>query len=236
MSIITESFERLFPDKVLEKESRIKYSGKFKDFNANVRISPSTLTFNLSRTWKQVDKEIKMGLIQTLLLKIYKKKAKTQNIDLYNSFIKNLHISIPKTESHPLLEDSFNRVNNTYFFGLVEQPNLKWSTSTVRKLGSYDFHTDTIAMSAIFKEELELLDYVMYHEILHKKLKFTQSGSRTYHHTAEFKRKEKEFLNSELMEKQINALISRKRLKFALSPRQNKTFLNGVLSQLFRTR
>lgn len=233
MSVITESFERLFPGKVLEKETRISYSGKFKDFNANVRITPSSLTFNLSKAWKPIDSEIKIGLIQTLLLKIYKKKAKTQNIDLYNSFIKNLHISIPKTESHPVLEDSFNRVNNTYFFGLVETPNLKWSTPTFRKLGSYDFHTDTITMSSIFKDELELLDYVMYHETLHKKLKFKNSGSKTYHHTADFKRKEREFPNSELMEKRITTLISKKR---AFAPIQNKRFLKGVLSQLFRIR
>jgi len=234
MSIITESFERLFPGKILEKEPRISYSGRFKDFNANVRITSSSLTFNLSKTWKPVDREIKIGLIQALLLKIYKKKAKTQNIDLYNLFIKNLHISVPKTESHPVLEASFNRVNNNYFFGLVETPNLRWGQPTFRKLGSYDFHTDTITMSSIFTDETELLDYVMYHEILHKKLKFTNSGSRSYHHTAEFRRKEKEFPGSERIENQINALVSGKRLKSALLPNQNKTFLKSVLSQLFR--
>jgi len=229
MSIVSESFSRLFPDKSLDKEPKIKYSNKFKDYNANVRITSSALIFSLSRKWKTIDKEIKIGLIQTLLLKIYKEKRKTTNISLYISFIKNLHITVPKSHSHPALKESFNRINNAFFYNLVETPNLEWGSTTTAKLGSYDFHTDTITISSIFLNHHNLLDYVMYHEVLHKKLKFRNSGSKTFHHTKEFKDKEKEFPNAELLERMMKQLASRARIKS-----QNKRFLNSLIPRIFR--
>ena len=57
----------------------------------------------------------------------------TQNMEMYNSFIKNLHKYVPKTESDPLLESSFNRINDRYFNGLLEIPNLKFGQRSFTK-------------------------------------------------------------------------------------------------------
>jgi len=192
-------------------EAKLKYSGKFKPYRANVRLRGVNIQFNLSRKWKTVSKDIQMGLIQELLLKILKNKLKpirtnTSNIELYNIFIKKLHIGIPKIKRDPILEESFNRVNEKYFFGLLEISNLEWGSKTATKLGSYEYATDTISISTIFKDEPGLLDYVMYHEMLHKKHKFYSKNGRSYHHTAEFKRKEKEFENSEEIEQRIKRI------------------------------
>ena len=110
MNIIQEAFQKLYPDKTLNYSVSIKYSGRFKAYNANVQINKHTyhLVFNLSRSWRGINREIQIGLIQNLLIKIFRQKASSTNIDLYNSFIKNLHISIPKTSSDPILLESFN--------------------------------------------------------------------------------------------------------------------------------
>ncbi|MBW2982276.1 SprT-like domain-containing protein [Candidatus Woesearchaeota archaeon] len=216
MNIIQEAFQKIFPEKPMNYSVSIKYSGKFKPYNANVQINKFTkhLEFKLSRTWKQVSREIKIGLIQSLLVKIFKQKASTMNIDLYNSFIKNLHISIPKTDSDPILLDSFNRVNQIYFFNSIEQPNLKWGSDSATKLGSYEYQTDTITISSIFKNtEQELLDYIVYHELLHKKHKFKTAGTRSYHHTKQFKKEEKKFKNSEEIEKKLKKLCRKTKIK-----------------------
>jgi hypothetical protein len=77
----------------------------------------------------------------------------------------------------------------------MEIPNLEWGSNSKRKLGSYDYHTDTISISTIFLDsEQELLDYLIYHEMLHKKLKFNSKNNRSYHHTKKFKAKEKELI------------------------------------------
>jgi len=153
VSIAEEAFKELFPEKTLDNyQLKIKYTDKFKPYNANVRYTKNSLQFNLSKKWRGVSREIQIGIIQGLMLRIFKENKRTTNIDLYNSFMKNLHISIPKTDSDPLLEGSFNGVNEKYFFGLIERPNLVWHNS-IRRLGSYEYGTDTISIRWNFADK-----------------------------------------------------------------------------------
>ena len=215
MKLVEEAFTTLFPGKNLKDyELKIKYTDKFKPYNANVRYIRDSLYFNLSKKWRKVSREIQIGLIQGLMLKIFKEKKKTTNIDLYNSFMKNLHISIPKINNDVVLEESFDKINEKYFFGLIEKPNLTWHNS-IRRLGSYEYGTDTISVSRVLSTDKILLDYVMYHEVLHKKYKFHNRNGRTFHHTHEFRQMEKSFENSEEMEERIKGLMRQKRrIKF----------------------
>ena len=138
-------------------------------------------------------------------------------MELYTIFIKKIHLGIKKTDIDPFLEKSFNRVNEKYFYGLIDKTNLVWANSTT-KLGSYEYGNDTITISKLLKNDQELLDYVMYHEMLHKKHKFYTKNNRSFHHTKEFRKKEKEFHNSHILEKRINSL---KRKPFLFFLKQN---------------
>ena len=89
-NIIEEAFQQLYPEKEAKYNFSLKYSRKFKPYNANVRLYRSNLMFNLSRDWKKISKEIQIGLIQELLGKILKERKKTINIELYNLFMKNI--------------------------------------------------------------------------------------------------------------------------------------------------
>lgn len=219
MQLIKEAFEKLYPNKAFNYSVRLKYTARFKPYNANVKYTKNHIEFSLSRQWRHISKDIVIGLIQTLLLKVFNDKKQTINMDLYNSFIRNLHITIPKQKSDPILKSSFNKVNKEYFYNLMEIPNLEWGSNSKRKLGSYDYHTDTISISKIFLDaEPELLDYIIYHEMLHKKLKFNSKNNRSYHHTKEFREKEKKFKNYREMEKKIKLLIRKSKYKEFLNP------------------
>ena len=50
-----------------------------------------------------IDDEIKIGLIQSLLLNMFKKKTNPPNIELYNNFVKNIPILTVKTQNNPQL-------------------------------------------------------------------------------------------------------------------------------------
>ena len=95
------------------------------------------------------------------------------------------------------LEQIYHRVSEKYFNGSLGKPNLTWNRQlTRRKLGHYSAETDTVMISiALDKADTPrfLIDYVMYHELLHKKLGFVQKGNKRYAHTAEFHAREKEF-------------------------------------------
>ncbi len=210
--LITRSFQELYPDRFAGQYTfTLSYSGKFTDYNANVKYRSNHYTFNLSRKWYPIDDDIKVGLIQSLFNKIFKTKKSTTNIDLYNLFIRRLARVITKTKADPDLVASFNRVNEQYMNALIERPNLVWGTDSFRTLGHYRYTTDTITISTILKEDLELLDYVMYHEMLHKKFQFESKNGRSFHHTPEFKRAEQRFHNASLLEQRLSRLASRHR-------------------------
>jgi len=234
MDLIEESFRQLYPERECNKIFILNYTNRFKPYNANVKYRNNIYTFNLSKKWKGVSKEIQIGLIQELMAKIFKDKRQTTNMHLYNLFIKNLHISIPKTKTHPALEDSFNRNNEKFFFGMLEKPNLEWGSFSARKLGCYEYASDTITISQIFRNaDPVLMDYVMYHEMLHKKYKFDSKNGRNRHHTAHFKEMESSFPNSHLLEKEISRL-ARQHYNGGRRNFENKfkikTFINNLLS------
>lgn len=216
MNILKQAFIELFPEKEInEFQFFLKYSDKFKPYNANVKKYRDNIEVNLSKKWRKVSKEIQIGLIQSLFLKLFRVRDNTtNNIDLYNIFMKKVHVAVPKIRSHPVLETSFHRVNGRYFDGLIEKPNLVVGSDSKIKLGSYEYGSDTVTISNVLIKEGELLDYVMYHELLHKKHKFHTRNNKNFHHTKEFKIKEREFINSDIMEKKLNNLLSRKKPLF----------------------
>ena len=226
-SLIQEAFQELYPEKELKYSVSLKYSRKFKPYNANVKLYRDNLMFNLSRDWKKISKEIQIGLIQELMTKILHESnaselrskrtrsqltKKTMNIELYNLFMKNVHLAVPKTKTDAVLEESFNRLNEVYFNGFLDKPNLQWGNPSTTKLGSYEYGSDIITISTIFKNsQQELLDYIMYHEMLHKKFKFQNRNERNIHHSNEFKRMEAKFENRELIEREISKLARKHR-------------------------
>lgn len=206
MNIAERAFKELFPEKEDNRIFLVKYSSAFNDYNANVKYDYGKIEFRLSRKWKEVSDSIRIGLIQTLLLKMFGEKKNTMNIDLYNTFIKKMSTYALKNKFDPVLETSFERVNDKYFYGMIDKPNLVWGQESFRKLGSYEYGTDSIVISRAFennenKGNEELLDYIMYHELLHKKHKFYTKNGRSYHHTRLFREKEKQFEDPDVEEK-----------------------------------
>ncbi len=186
----------------------VVYSGKFKGYNANVRMRGRNITFSLSREWKNVDEDIQLGLLQVLLCKLFKVKKNTINMNFYHGFLKNVHSTIPKNMDDPELRDSFERINAEFFKGLLNESNLRWAGNSKRIFGSYDYGTDTITINPVLKGRPRLLDYVMFHEMLHKKFKFKNSFNRTLHHTPEFKKEEERFPDKKQLDKELSMLNS----------------------------
>ncbi|HLC60813.1 MAG TPA: hypothetical protein VJJ52_05260 [Candidatus Nanoarchaeia archaeon] len=212
MNIAEMAYVELYPGKGIDYKISVRYSRQFKPYNANVRRHGNNLTFHLSRDWKKISNEIQTGLIQELLTKILKDKKKTMNMDLYSLFMKNVHVAVPKTKTDSILEASFNRNNDLFFNGMIDIPNLQWGNDSTSKLGCYEYGSDAITISTIFQDANPiLLDYVMYHEMLHKKFKFESKNGRTVHHSPEFKRMEAKFPDRDLMETEISRLARKHR-------------------------
>lgn len=189
-----QALSRLSPNSLIAREMLLSYSGRFSDFNASVHLTKKTIEFRLSRRWMNVDDEIVIGLLQMLLARLLKLKKETMNMRLYHNFIRALSSVSRAGDTEKTLEESFNRVNDRYFMNVMDRPNIVFSSGR-KTLGSYSYATDTIRISIILKDDVELLDYVMYHELLHRALKYTHKNARTYYHTKKFRDMEKRFEN-----------------------------------------
>ncbi len=212
MPLIEESFSLLFCEKQFSYEGTVKYSGKFKGYNANMKVIGRNITVKMSRQWKGVAREIQIGLVQSLLAKLFKTKKKTMNMEMYDSFLRNVHMSVIKTKTDDILEESFDRVNEKYFLGLIEMPNLVIGKDSFSRFGTYDYGTDTITISRLIVQKgEEVLDYIMYHELLHKKLKFFDRAGKSVHHSAEFRKMESEFPRQKEIEQELSKLYRRNR-------------------------
>ncbi|MEE4194264.1 MAG: SprT-like domain-containing protein [Anaerolineae bacterium] len=99
------------------------------------------------------------------------------------------------------LKDSFHRVNWAYFDGKQTLPHLQWSKrATQRKLGHYNPIPDTIQLSSVLDSPVVpeyALDYVMYHEMVHRELGIAEVNGRKSSHNTAFHQMEKEYANLE---------------------------------------
>ena len=214
--LVRVAYETLY-DEPCKYNVELSYSARFKGFNANVRKSRDTLSFALSKKWRPVSQEIRVGLLQELMVKILNRKAHTVNMDLYNYFLRSVDKTIALTQRDEILEIAFHKMNAKFFYGLMDQPNLKWGQLSTTLLGHYDFGADLITISQVFHpdncQETELLDFVMYHEMLHKHHKFESRAGRTRSHTTEFRRDEAKFPDKINVEKRMSHHASKFRGK-----------------------
>src|SRR3989338_3816060 len=91
-NLIDQAYEKLF-NKQINYATKVKFTAQFSDYNANISLSNNHIELRLCRKWKQIDQEIVLGLVQSLLLKILKKdrlpnnvtkRHESINIDVYN--------------------------------------------------------------------------------------------------------------------------------------------------------
>jgi len=95
------------------------------------------------------------------------------------------------------LDAAFGRVNASYFGGAMARPSLRWSRRpNQRRLGHYDFTRDEVVLSVRLDAPdvpRTVVDFVVYHELLHKRHGLRHSGNRRLAHTAAFRRDERRF-------------------------------------------
>lgn len=95
------------------------------------------------------------------------------------------------------LQRVFERVNAAYFEGRMAKPRLTWNeTLTKRKLGHYEPDTDTVMVSITLdtsKTPQYVMDFIMYHELLHKQHGIKNVRGRRYAHTPSFRKAESKF-------------------------------------------
>jgi hypothetical protein len=116
---------------------------------------------------------------------------------------------------HHDLARSFARVNRDWFDGALAIPILAWSRApTFQRLGSYDRVRDRLTVSRSLDAAQVpdwVVDYIMFHELLHKHLGFEDRGLTRGVHTAAFREAEAVFPRREEAERFLEGLAQQVR-------------------------
>lgn len=95
------------------------------------------------------------------------------------------------------LEQIFTRINRDYFRDKTIKPELTWSArKTYRRLGHYDPTHHTIVISKSLDDPSVpdyVVDYLVFHEMLHIHHPVQNRNGRRYFHTSAFKQDERKF-------------------------------------------
>lgn len=118
-------------------------------------------------------------------------------------------VDSPRGE-HYDLEKIFEELNGCFFHGLMARPALGWSSRPSRTtLGHYDPSHNAIVLSRLLDSPAVprlVVEYVMFHEMLHLRFPVEHQGARRRVHTREFKQAEREFPGFEAAKRGIKCL------------------------------
>jgi hypothetical protein len=112
------------------------------------------------------------------------------------------------------LVEAFQRVNTKYFSESLSRPKLAWSsTFNFRKFGHYDHIHDTVMVNSVLDNSTTsryTIDFIMYHELLHKKLKVKWQSKNMISHSPEFRFEENKFEQIAEAKKELNGFATTK--------------------------
>lgn len=184
----------------------------FAQVTNTIRLREGKLLVRLSDLLEGAPEVVLEALAHILLRKLYRRPipeaynaryrrflgrremvAKTQ---LIRQMRGRKHLGSPQGR-HYDLEAMFDELNQRFFQGWLGRPNLAWAAAASRRnLGRYDPAHNVILISRVFdgpQVPRFLLEYVLYHEMLHLRFPVRMRGSRRCVHSSEFRAEERRF-------------------------------------------
>ena len=185
---------------------------KFANANSFVRWDEDGLRLRITDVLEGAPAQILEALAYILLSKLLRKSTPKIYAERYRRYLnrKDMRRSLQlvkqargrKLISGPKgswfdLESIFEELNGRYFHGMIGRPLLGWSRKPSRTmLGHYDPSHNTIVLSRFLDRSgvpRMVVEYVLFHEMLHLRYPVEHRGARRCVHTREFKQAEKEF-------------------------------------------
>jgi hypothetical protein len=182
---------------------------KYANANSRIRLHRGHLTVSISDLLEGAPAPIQEALAHVLLGKLFRKAIPLGMLARYRRYLnrgdvrRTLHLvkqergrkilQNPAGEAYDL-EEIFEELNLRYFHGLMARPQLGWSPTRSRTtLGHYDPSHNVIVISKVFdtrKAPRLIVNFVMFHEMLHLEYPAEHKATRRCVHTREFKEAE----------------------------------------------
>ncbi|MCY7346839.1 MAG: hypothetical protein LH614_11545 [Pyrinomonadaceae bacterium] len=187
--------------------------------NHTIRVRNGKIFVRLAEICQSAPLEVQRALAYILVAKLLRKKVSPLAAQIYRSFVKSREMQTKAVENRRAkgrkiitsakgetydLEAIFARLNQTYFMNSIAKPTLSWSArKTYRILGHHDSAHRTIIISKSLddvKVPEYVVEYVVFHEMLHIHHPTLHRDGRRYNHTPQFRRDERKFVYFEKAE------------------------------------
>jgi hypothetical protein len=184
----------------------------YADVNNVIRLRGGTVEVGLSDLLEAAPPTVVEALAFILLSKLYRKPVPKRYQTRYRQFLNRRHIrdrvhTIRRVRGrkwigepageHFHLEEIFDTLNERYFNNLLGRPRLSWSRTASRTLlGHWDAAHNAIIVSRLFDRSSTprfVVEYILYHEMLHLKHPVDHRRGRRCVHSAEFRSEERRF-------------------------------------------
>jgi SprT-like family len=185
----------------------------FAGLNHTAQFRENHLKVRVSDLFVDAPQSVIHALALILLAKLYRRKLTSEVHETYRGFILSADIQERASAARRSrgrapagkgpsgryvdLDVCFDRLNGRYFGGGLSKPRITWSERRSRRtLGRYDATRHCIYISRVFDTASVppfVVDYVMFHEMLHVKHQSCIRGCRILVHTPEFRADEKSF-------------------------------------------
>ncbi|MGB9197696.1 MAG: M48 family peptidase [Terriglobales bacterium] len=184
----------------------------FVSINNTIRLRQSELYIRLSDLLEGAPDSVLHAIAHILMAKLYRKPIDRAQSARYRRYVGSHEVSakarlvrqlrgrkhIRSARGHHYhLEEIFDDLNGRFFHGLLGRPQLTWSREHARnRLGHYDPAHNTIVISRVFDDPRVprfVVEYIVYHEMLHLKHPVKLRGSRRCVHSREFLEEEDRF-------------------------------------------
>jgi len=205
-------------------ELRVEFFG-FANINNTIRLREGRLLVRLSDLLEGAPEYVLRAIAHILLAKMYRKPIEREHAVRYRRYVSTQHMSqkahllrqmrgrkrIASAKGHTYdLEAIFEDLNVKFFYGLLARPLMTWSGERARnRLGHYDPAHNAIVVSRVFdhpRVPRYVVEYIVYHEMLHLKHPVRLRGSRRCVHSAEFKAEENQFPQLEAAKRFLRVL------------------------------
>jgi predicted metal-dependent hydrolase len=210
LDIFAECYRELRPGSA-PPELKIEFFA-FANVNNTIRLRKGRLLVRLSDLLEGAPEAVLRSIAHILLAKMYRRPIDRGHAARYRKYVgsheivRKAHL-VRQIRGRKLLRSPrghfydldaiFEDLNSRFFHGLMARPRMSWSqTKTRRILGHYDPAHNAIIISRIFDHPAMpryVVEYVVYHEMLHLKHPVKMRGSRRCVHPPEFQEEEKLF-------------------------------------------
>jgi hypothetical protein len=184
----------------------------FVSINNTIRLRQGELFIRVSDLLEGAPEPVLQAIAHILLAKLYRHTVDRVVSARYRRYVGSHDISAKArlvrqmrgrkqihsaSGHHYHLEEIFDDLNRRFFHGLMGRPQLTWSGTHARnRLGHYDPAHNAIVISRVFDHSRVprlVVEYIMFHEMLHLKHPVKLRGSRRCVHSREFMEEEKLF-------------------------------------------